>query len=45
MDDVELDILDQELTPHKNLLESAGFDYVEDSSSKLEIDREFKKLF
>ena len=45
LDDIELDIIDQELTPYENLLESTGFDYVEDSSSKLEIDREFKKLF
>ena len=45
MDDVELDVIDQEMRPHENLLESTDFEYDEDSSSKLEVDREFKKLF
>lgn len=45
LEDTELEILDQEMVPNVDLLETFKFEYVEDSSDKPQDDRNYKKLF
>ena len=45
MKDAEMEILDSEMKPHVNLLESVNFEFTEDETPYLEVDFELKNMF